>query len=86
MKTEKIQVEVAGIELDFVVDFKCIKGEPAITHLLPENCCEGSADEYEILALYCVGYEQGKCKQYDVSYMLEFIKSQIVEILESKCT
>lgn len=80
--SEEIQIEVAGKELDFVVEFNFTKGEPAITHLLPEDCCEGSPDEYEVTALYCIGYEQGKRKQYDVSYMLEFINDEVIEILE----
>ena len=82
MNSEKIQIEVAGKDLDFVVEFIFTKGEPAITHLLPEYCCEGSPDELRVTALYCIGYEQGKRKQYDVSYMLEFINEEVVEILE----
>ena len=82
MNTEEIQIEVAGVELDFVVEFNFTKGEPAITHLLPEDCCEGSPDEYEVTALYAVGSEQGRRKLYDASYLLDGIKDEVIEILE----
>lgn len=82
MNTEKIQIEVAGVELDFVVEFNFTKGTPGVYHLAPENCYPAEPDEYEVFALYAIGYEQGKPKQYDVSYMLEFINDEVVEILE----
>lgn len=82
MNTEEIQIEVAGKELDFVVEFNFTKGTPGVYHLAPEDCYPSEPDEYEVTALYCIGYEQGKRKQYDVSYMLEFINDEVVEILE----
>lgn len=80
--SQEIQIEVAGVELDFVAEFNFTKGAPGVYHLAPENCYPAEPDEYEVTALYCVGYEQGKRKQYDVSYMLEFINDEVVEILE----
>ena len=82
MLSEELQIEILGKEIEFQVEFNFTKGKPGVYHLAPEDCYPDEPDEYEVTALYCVGYEQGKRKQYDVSYMLEFINDEVVEILE----
>lgn len=82
MNTEELQIEILGKEIEFQVEFNFTKGTPGVYHLAPEDCCPAEPDEYEVCALYCVGYEQGKRKLYDASYLLDDLSEAIIEELE----
>ena len=43
-----IELEVSGVDMNFRVEYTYERGEQQITHLAPEDCCEGSADEITV--------------------------------------
>lgn len=78
MYTEEIQIDILGSEFDFIVEFNFYPGQPQIIREDLNESQQFSSDEIEIINLYCIGYEQGKRKHYDVSYMLDQIKNEII--------
>ena len=82
MNTETIHIEMLGKEIEFEVEFNFTKGTPGVYHLAPEDCYPAEPDEYEITALNCIGLEQGKRKHYDVSYLLDELQDEVIELLE----
>lgn len=86
MNTQTIQLEINGVEFEAEVEFSFIQGEPAITHLLPENCCEGSPDEYELNSLCILIHDKGFPEEHDASFLIydedfkKVITQQLVDI------
>lgn len=78
MNTEEIQIEILGSEFDFVVEFNSYPGQTEIIREDPNDSQQGYGGEVEVINLYCVGYEQGKRKCYDVSYMIDRIQDKII--------
>ena len=54
MYTEIINLSIQGLDFECQVEFEFTKGEPTITHLLPEDCQEGSPDEFSLVSAYWV--------------------------------
>lgn len=82
MYSETINLEINGIEFDAEVEFNFYKGKESVTYLAPEDCCEGSPDEYEILELYILAEENGLSVPLCISPIIELLKETIVEQLE----
>lgn len=89
MNTEIINLEINGVEFEAEVEFSFIQGEPAITHLLPEDCCEGSPDEYELNSLCILIHDKGFTEEHDVSFLIydedlkEVITQHLVDIKDA---
>jgi len=78
MKVRKVQVFVNDVKYDAVVGYRFYKGEPSVTHLEPENCSEGSNNEYELIHLTVI-YKDEHCV---APYLLETESEFIIEQLE----
>lgn len=83
MNTEKIYLEFESKEFECEVSFNFTKGEPRITHLLPEDCCEGSPDEYEITDLY-IHLESKRLgvEAHDIGFLIDSLSEEIIQQLE----
>lgn len=89
MNSEIIQLEINGVEFEALVEFDFHKVEQAITHLEPENCAEGSPDEYELNSLFILRSEGRNNFKHEASYLLydedlkENITQQLVDIQDA---
>lgn len=85
MKREIINLEINGVEFEAEVEFSFVQDEPAITHLLPEDCVEGSPDEYELNSLCILIHDKGFPEEHDVSFLIydehlkEIITNQLMD-------
>jgi len=52
--TQNITIEVCGHEMDATVNVCYEPGEPAVIHLLPEDCSEGSEETWHLSKLIVI--------------------------------
>lgn len=83
MTTEKINLEIEGQEFECEVEFCFTPGEPAITHLLPEDCDPGSPDEWEISGPTILIEYPHVTDKHDIGFLIEDLGGVIVEKLEA---
>lgn len=83
MQSTIINLDINSVEFEVLVEFNHTKGNPAITHLAPENCHPEEPEELEITSLNLfienqssrIGYDM-----HDISYLIEPLK----EVITSK--
>ena len=78
MYTEKIKLEIEGLEVDCEVEFEFTKGEPARLFCHPEDRQPETPDEWEIsgLTINALG------ELVDISFLIEILDLVIIEKLE----
>ena len=83
MNTLEIKLEINGWNMDFRVEYTYQRGEQQITHLAPEDCQEGSADEITVLDMHHIFAGKNSERISDAWYLIgpnyEFILEQIRE-------
>lgn len=72
--TLMIDGEEVDVTLDVEYDYQ--PGEPAITHLLPENCDPGTAPEVTITGVFCGNEDYSK---YLTDHNREMLEQEIME-------
>lgn len=83
MVTEKIQLEINGIEFDAEVEFEFVRGEEPVIHLLPEDCTPGSDNEwnFEKLTINTSNSVHGTRSPHDVSFLIDQLSEDIINQL-----
>ncbi len=82
MSIETIQLEIEDQEFECEVEFDFTPGEQAITHLLPEDCHEGSQDYWEVVSLMFLVKEFGGTKQHNITFMVDDLHDCITDKLK----
>ena len=77
--TLMIDDEEVDVVLDVEYDYQ--PGEPAITHLLPENCDPGTAPEVNITSVFCGNEDYSK---YLSDRNREDLEQQIIELEQDR--
>ena len=80
--SETIPVQIMGKEFECYVEFEFTKGEPAITHLSPEFCYEGSPDEYSIISFAVIEAKDDRELLHPLDFLIPELKDFIINELE----
>ena len=81
MPQQDITIRINDVEFDAKVAYVVHPGEPAVTHLPPEQCHEGSPDEIELTHLFLFGADVSELLLNKQLY--EAVANDLIDVLGS---